>query len=220
MKHKILFVHGFGVKKDARGMFSEMRDSFERDTNIACTLVDLNTVENGSNDIYLNPLSKQEEILKQVYGELASDDSTIDLICHSQGCVVGSMAKLPNIRQVFLLAPPTDNDVEKTIHSFLERDGTKIDLMGESILMRKDGSRTFVPKEYWDEREGLDYITEYTALSKRDKVTVILGKQDEVVSNEKIAESLPDATVIIIDGNHNFEGPSRQELIEVIKNNL
>lgn len=222
-KHKIIFVHGFGVKKDARGMFSEVKESLSKEVkfkNIESILVDLNTVTDNSRDIYLNSLSKQAEILKSIYKKEDEDECTFDLICHSQGCVVASIAMLPNIRKIFFLAPPTNNDIQKTIDSFKERSGTKIDLTGESLLMRKDGSRTVVSKEYWSDRKGIDYLSEYRKLLDICDIVVILGNQDETASNEIIEQSLRNSTIIKIDGNHNFEGLSRISLINTIKKYL
>lgn len=222
MKHKIIFVHGFGVKKDARGMFTDIKKSLSDDKklkDVECILIDLNVV-NGDN-IYLNPLSVQAEILSKVYAEENTEDCKIDLICHSQGCVVASIANLPKIRKVFLLAPPTNNDIQRTINSFKERPGTKIDLKGESILTRKDGSTTIVPREYWSDRKELNYLNEYFTLSQSNKIIVILGKQDKTVSNEDIEKTLNNSIIEKIDGNHNFDGENnRQNLGEIIKKYL
>ncbi len=218
MKHKIIFVHGFGVKKDARGMFTQIIESLKKEEKLKDTefiTVDLNDVKDT--DIYLNSLSKQAEILKNTYNREYFGDCVFDLICHSQGCVVASIAKLEKIRNVFFIAPPTNNDIQKTINSFKKRSGTKIDLLNESILMRKDGSRTFVPKGYWEDRKNLNYLDEYQTFSKINNIIVILGNQDETISNEAIEKSLRKITLIKIDGDHNFEGESRLNLIATIK---
>jgi hypothetical protein len=214
--HTVIFVHGFGVKKDARGMFTEIVDFLSSSKpDLRCVLVDLNIVDN-TNDIRMNPLSTQAEILEKVYRKEVETGASIDVICHSQGCVVGSIANLPEVRKYIFLAPPTNNDIEKTIRAFSERPGTIINLEGESFFMRGDRSRTIVPKEYWDDREKIDYEKVYTDIQSKQSVTVIVAGRDEVVSNTYTREIFSQSNITTIDANHNFEGKSRRVLLETI----
>ncbi len=52
MKHTVIFVHGFGVMKDARGMFTEIKNKLSKE-GINCELVDLNR-KDGEGNILLN----------------------------------------------------------------------------------------------------------------------------------------------------------------------
>lgn len=220
MKNKLIFVHGFGVRKDARGLFCDIRDALAADPRFAdlqSVLVDLNIVREGSDDIYLNPLSVQAKILADVIARESQDGSPVSLLCHSQGCVVASMGDVSVVKKIIFLAPPTNNDLEKTIRAFKDRPGTVINFSGQSVLARKDGSRTLVPAEYWSGRRGLEYVQQYQAVAANHDVTIILARQDETVSNENIQALLPTVATVVVEGNHNFEPPHRAELIEVIK---
>lgn len=214
MKNKIIFIHGFGVRKDARGMFTAIASKLP---DFECILTDLNEVDEGGNT-HLKPLRSQAEIIRNIYKK-EREDSRIYLIAHSQGCVVSALADLPPVEKVFLLAPPTNNDLDKTINTFKNRPGTNIDLDGISTLMRRDGTKTFVPKEYWKERRLVNYLEEYERFSKSNNLVIILARQDEVVSNKNKQELQKLGQLIEIDGNHNFD-ETRVELIEIIKNNL
>lgn len=220
MKHKILFVHGFGVKRDSRGMFTDIVDFLSatptfKDSKMV--LMNLNEVEEFSNDILTNSFSKQAEILKAVYErEYEDSDTEIDIIAHSQGCVITAIAELPKLRKVIMLAPPTNNDTQKTIDFFKERPGTEINMEGTSYIKRADGSTTTVPKEYWEDRKGMVYADEYKKLSNKHDIVMVFANQDQLVDPQYIDEYKKLAKVVQIDGNHNFEAPNREGLLRTL----
>lgn len=117
------------------------------------------------------------------------------------------------------MAPPSNNDLEKSIQKFKEKTGTAINLEGDSILVRRDGSKTIVPKEYWQGRENLDYLKLYKDFSRRQKVVTIMAKDDQVVANDYKEEFKKFGEIIWVEGNHNFDG-QRDKLAETIKANL
>lgn len=216
MKHKVLFVHGFGVKKDARGLFTDIANSLEG-YEVECILTDLNIVNQENGDIVLNPLSKQAEILKSVYTENHSEGDTIDIIAHSQGCVVAALADLPQIRKIIFITPPTNNDLQKTLEHFKNRPDTVIDFEGESYITRADGSRTIAYKEYWSDRKDIVYLDEYKKLASNNDLHIIIANQDETVSNDSVGELQKIGQVICLDGDHNFTKEFREPLIKTIK---
>ena len=205
----VIFVHGFGVMKDARGMFTDIADSLS-DSGIHCVLVDLNVKDAGGN-IQLSPFSKQVKILSEACEENKSEETY--LIAHSQGCVVSVLANLPDITQTIFLAPSTDNNAEKTISYFKKNPLTTIDLSGTSRLARRDGTFTLVPKEYWDEREQIDIPTLYKKYTTQHKTAVVKATQDEVVSNEAFFETFRDVEIIEMEANHDFTDSARHKLV-------
>jgi esterase/lipase len=216
MRKKVIFIHGFGVRKDARGMFTDIPNALP---DFECILTDLNIVDANGNT-HLNPLGTQAQIVREVFEKNVKVEDEIYIIAHSQGCVVAALANLPNIKKVFLLAPPTNNDLERAINNFKKRPGTEIDLEGQSTLMRADGSKTFVPKEYWDERVKINYLEEYKKLSLKNNLIIILASEDEVVDNTAKDELKTLGVLDEVAANHNFEGHGRIELIEKIKKYL
>lgn len=210
--HKIIFIHGFGVKKDARGLFTDIAGAFE-EKGVECALTDLNEVDEVGN-ITLNTISKQAEIIQKVFQENYREGDVVDLICHSQGCVVGAVADLPHIHKVILMTPPTNNDIQKTLEFFKTRPDTVINLEGESHLTRADGTRTIAHKEYWRDRQGMNYLDEYKNLAQHNNITTIIANQDEVVDNSAVEELEKNTRVVYLDADHNFTGDTRKALIE------
>lgn len=216
MRKKIIFIHGFGVKKDARGMFTDIANALPEFDGV---LTDLNIVDENGNT-HLNPLGTQAQIIREVFERETNNDSEseeIYVIAHSQGCVVAALADLPNIKKVFLLAPPTNNDLDRTINNFKKRPGTEINLEGRSTLIRADGSKTFVPKEYWEERGKINYLEEYKKFSEKNNLVIIVASEDEVVDNSSKEELRKLGILDEVTTNHNFEGYGRILLIEKIR---
>jgi hypothetical protein len=210
--HKIIFIHGFGVKKDARGLFTDIAKAFE-EKGVECILTDLNIIDETGN-IILNTISKQVEIIQKVFQENYREGDVVNLICHSQGCVVGAIADLPNIRKVVLMTPPTNNDIQKTLEFFKSRPNTVINLEGESYLTRADGTRTIAYKEYWQDRQGMDYVEQYKNFASHNDVVTIIANQDEVVDNSAVEELTKITNTVHVDGDHNFTGDTRKALIK------
>lgn len=220
MKRKIIFVHGMGVRKDARGIFTDIQKSFledERFKDIECIFTDLNYV-NPDGNLVLNPLDVQAEIIKEVY-EREKENSQITIIAHSQGCVVASLCDFQNLSKIFFLAPPTNNDLQRSIDRMKARPGTMVNLEGESIMARSDGSKTIIPKEYWQNRKDLNYLDCYRKLVRHlasTKLEIIFAAQDEIIQDYKIEEFQKLGEVVLVDGDHNFTD-TREKLVEVIK---
>jgi alpha/beta superfamily hydrolase len=214
MKRNILFVHGFGVMKDARGMFTEIVNQLPKDYN--CILVDLNN--KVENTILLNPFSKQIEILR-IAKQQHFESETIDLICHSQGCTVAALANLPNIRKTIFLAPAVESNNEKTIAYFSKNPETKININGTSLLARRDGTFTSVPSEFWKEKELIDLVKLYENYTKTHDTIVIKALNDEVVSAD-VTVYFKTSKIIELEADHDFRNESREALIATLKDLL
>lgn len=214
MKHSVLFVHGFGVMRDARGMFTDIVSSLPEEYE--CTLVDLNT--KIGNTIFLSPFSKQVDILKGV--RRSSAQETIDLVCHSQGCLVAALANLPNVRKAIFLAPALENNDKKMIEYFSRNPETKIDVEGTSTLARRDGTFTSVPSEYWKEIGSLDLNEVYNSFIKTHNTYVIKASQDEVVTKNNSKISFDPLQIMEIEADHDFTNNSREKLVTLVKSLL
>ncbi len=229
MKKRIIFVHGLGVRKDARGIFTDIEKSFLNDESLKGTefiFIDLNKIEkdnDGKEKLILNPLSVQAEILEKVFKkEVEENISQMEniLICHSQGCVVGSIANLEKVSKIVFIAPPTNNDIKRTFERFAKRPGSVMNIEGESFYKRSDGSLTIVPAKYWSDRKEIDYLENYKSLSEKvgtENLKIIVANQDEVVFNEATEFLQTIGDVLFLDGGHDFEGESRVGLLEKIK---
>lgn len=218
MQRKILFVHGFGVMKDSRGMFTELADVLG-EHGVTPIPIDLNEKHEEGN-IYVNSLSEQARILTEVYERECSDGSTVDLVGHSQGCVVAALAHIPAIRTTIFLAPPIENDPERTITYFSRNPESVVDINGVSRFARKDGTSTFVPARYWEDRARIDYQALYKEYISSHKTVVVIARNDEVVANETAGGVFGSSNIVPLSADHNFTGPVREELLSLALNIL
>jgi hypothetical protein len=232
MKNKVIFIHGFGVSKGARGIFTDIEKYIPQNEYI---YTDLNIVENndGKENITINTVNEQVEIIKKVVGkEIETNINTNYIfICHSLGCVIFSILyekflvgffasqKIPLTSiKVILLAPPVNNDLEKTFDRYRQKPENILDLNGLSKLFRRDGSITFIPKEFWESRKNINFLETYKKI-KTLNPKIIIARQDEVIENseENLNTLKYVGEVISIDGNHNFD-KERENLAKTIIN--
>lgn len=215
-KHIIIFSHGFGTRKDDRGLLTDIADGFSGTQSI---LFDYNGVNETENTLTVRLLSEQARMLNAVIEKalLENSDATIDIISHSQGCLAVALAKPTGIRKTIFIAPSLDKDTEHLINMFKARPDTEINLSGISKLARKDGTVTLVPAEFWVERKQFDPISLYNELSSKTELIIINAKQDEIHDNTNTQGLDKKIEILDIDGNHQFSGEARKVLIDKIR---
>jgi isopentenyldiphosphate isomerase len=215
-KHIIIFSHGFGVRKDGRGLLTDIADEFSGAQSI---LFDYNQISEIENTITVRLLSEQVKILNEVIEKARTEnpEATIDIIGHSQGCLVVALAKPSEIHRIVFIAPSLNKDIEHIVDIFKERPGTEINLSGMSKLARNDGTITAVPAGFWTEIKQFDPIPLYNELSNKTDLVIINAKQDEILDNKNIQRLDKKIKIIEINGNHNFSGEDRKILIDKIK---
>ena len=215
-KHIVIFSHGFGVKKDSRGMFSDIVSSLG--DGIECVLFDYNIVDESANTITIRPFGEQKNILENIINETKTKNpnAVIDIIAHSQGCIITGLVNPTGIHKVILLAPPFDLKMQKLIELFKQRPGTEINFDGVSKLARNDGTVSIVYKDFWQEAKNINPVDVYSNLASSNDVTMVNANQDEILDKNNYVE-IKNAEIINIDGNHNFNGEYRNTLLETIK---
>lgn len=218
IKHIIVFSHGFGVRKDDRGLLSDIAQALPEVESI---LFDYFAVNETDKTITICPFSAQSEMLNQVVDKAraTSPAAVIDLICHSQGTIVAALAKPNGIRKAVLLAPVFDMELERSLARYRSK-GADINLNGISKLSPVDGLTRLVPPKYWQERKALKSFEEYKALARKTSVVAIEAKQDEILPKVDLSELDPSIRLISLDGNHGFSGLARGPLIKVIRDIL
>jgi predicted esterase YcpF (UPF0227 family) len=217
-KHFVVFAHGFGQKKDARGLFTDI--SLALDTlGINSVMFDFNIIDEDNNTVTVPSLFKQAEILNNVVNQIvqSNPDSKVDIISCSQGPLVVALAKPKGIRKVIFIGASLKPDMDKMIERFGSREGSIVDIYNVSRFVRRDNSLTLVPAEYWESLRGIDGISLYNSLSQDTDITLIRANQDEVLSFTNIDGLDPKIHVVNLDGNHDFTGDARPVLIEEIK---
>lgn len=218
MKHIVIFSHGFGTRKDDRGLFPDIIKNLD---NIDPVMFDYNEIDEVKNTITIKPLGQQVDILKKTIEEvkLLNPDSIIDLICHSRGAVIAALLGPLGIRKIIFIAAPQEVNASHSLETAKNRPGSEINLEGISRLARQDGSTTIVPAQYWKEISNIP-IDIYEKLSDITELNIIIPNQDEIVINADFSKLDKKAKIIKIDGDHGFSGASRKTLINTIKNIL
>lgn len=208
-QHVIIYSHGFGTRQDDVGLFPDIARHFPDMRHI---MFDYNSVSESGSVLTVPPFSVQANKLEDVVAQVqkASPGCVVDIIAHSQGCLVVALAKLEHIRKVIFLAPKVTNDIEKTAARFAQRPGSVVNLEGESTLVRSDGSTTIVGAEFWRELQAVHPESLFNEFGKRCNLTIIRGAQDTIATGElRVGEGI---TLLTIDGDHSFNG-TRELLI-------
>lgn len=215
-KHLIVYSHGFGVRKDDRGLFTDIANAI---SDVEHRMFDYNLIDDQANTLTVSPLQVQVQKLKEQLDKIDSD-TIVDLVAHSQGCVVAALAKPQNVRKILCLAPPDNVDTERLINFFGNRDGSVIDLDGQSRIPRRDGSTTIIPAGYWQSLKGLDVIRLYNRLPDLAKVKFLRANNDEVLGMTNFDKTDERIELIQLDGNHDFTDDARQYLVDYVRNEI
>ncbi len=215
-KHIIIFSHGFGVKKDDRGLLSDIAKAFPGSTTY---LFDYFDVDEENMSITTCSFTKQVEKLKDIYNEAKKQHpgAVIDIIAHSQGTLIPPLSKLGGIRKTIFLAPVFDMSVERTLKRYSSDTESNINLEGISKFRKLDGYVRYVPKEYWIERRTLNPSKVYNEYASETELVVINANQDNVLGNADTSLLSSNIQVLSLDGNHEFAGEARSKLIQTIK---
>lgn len=217
--HVVIYSHGFGVRQDDRGMFTDIAATLPNARHI---MFDYNEVDEATGNLTVLPLNEQAEKLRQVMAETrdGSPNAIIDLIAHSQGCIVACLADLEGVRKAIFIGPPAKLSVDDMVRIFTARSGSEINLHGVSRLQRADFSTTTVPPKYWKSIEGINPVALYNNLSKTTPLTLMNATDDEVIGNKDFSGLSSKIKVMEIKTGHNFEGEGRQQLINAVKQEL
>lgn len=217
-KHYVIYSHGFGVRKDDRGLMTDIATSLPDCEHI---LFDYNTFDEATNTMTVSPLNAQAVKLNEKLESLGNDpDTIIDLVAHSQGCIVATITKPTNVRKMLFLAPPDNLDKDKLIKFFGNRPGSQIDLEGESRIPRRDGTTTIIPASYWRSIEAPQPIQLYNGLPAHSEVKFYIANTDEVLGMSNFDQTDKTIELIHIDGNHDFNGEYRQPLLQILKQEI
>ena len=211
----IITSHGFGVRQDSNGFFSELAEIIEGARFI---LFDYNEVlPNG--DSIVPSLYDQAKILELAVQHTDSDNITI--VAHSQGCVVAGLAHLDEkVKRVILLAPPavmSSSYLEKKVKNKL---GSDVNIEGGLGLPRSDGSTTYFTKGYVESIDQVHPIEIYTDLVGRKPTIIVRATEDEVIGLTDV-NTIHGARHIDIATDHNFtKNDARKKVVEIIKKQL
>ena len=218
-KSVLVFSHGFGVRKDARGMFPDIAKALPDTVPI---MFNYNDRDPDDGSLIVAPLDKQADKLEQIIERAKSQfpNFPIDLICHSQGCVVAALLKPIGIRKAIFLAPPATLSIERMVKLFGGRPRSRIDFKGTSLLERSDFSFTKVPPEYWTSIQNRNIPQLFNDFAKITDLIIVHALEDEVVGKTDFSALSPDVKQVELHAKHNFDGDTKQELLNVVRKEL
>jgi pimeloyl-ACP methyl ester carboxylesterase len=209
----VVFSHGFGVKRDSRGMFTDIADSLP--PTFGYVMFDFNDI-NGHN-VTLEPYSGQAKKLNAVLQFAQNNSDTVYLVGHSMGCITASLLLSTIPKKVILLAPPVHGPRKKSNNTWAERPGAYYD--GDTLIVpRKDGTTSIIPQSFFDESIKVDCLQAMQAYSEVVPLKVVQALDEEIIKPTDSYDLLPGNAITLIKtpGNHNFDPPHRQAVIRQI----
>lgn len=223
MSHIVIFSHGFGVRKDGRGLFTAIAEQLP---DIELIMFNYNQFDEATNTMTVTSLDEHVEKLRQVADDVRREhpDATIDLICHSQGCVIAGMAQLDGIRKTIFLAPPDQRfgfgRIQEKVQALLGRPGAVQNDDGSLRYPRRDGSTTIIPLSYWQSRDGVDTIKLYRQLTAKTQLVIVQATNDEVIGMTDFSELPSTVKIVQMNAGHDFEDEWRPKLASWIKEEI
>ncbi len=218
--HVVIFSHGFGVRKTDRGLFTAIADALP---DVTPVMFDYTPVHEESNTLTAKPLNEQVQKLRRAINaaRIEYPGATLDLVCHSQGCVVAAMLKPRDIRKIIMLTPPDDVSEEKVVEQLGARKDTPIDVTTRTRLPRSDGSTTVIHPEYWQSLAGVHPVKLYNRMARFTQLRLINARHDDVLGEQAFEGLEPTVSMVTLVGNHNFdEEESRKRLLHILQKEL
>lgn len=214
-KHYVIYSHGFGVRKDGRGLLTDIAATLPEYEHI---FFDYNDFDDTTNTLTARPLDQQAEMLRTQIATITSQDkeAVIDIIAHSQGCVVAALANPKHIRRVVFLAPPAQFLGLEKRDILVSRAGAKTTQDGTVYMPRRDGSTTIIKEDYWKSREGIRPIELYTELVKNTELIIVSATKDEILTSTDFTGLAEGIQIVQLEADHDFTGTYRPALLDTI----
>jgi esterase/lipase len=222
MKYKpsetvIVFSHGFGVRKDSRGLFSFLSEMLE-EKGFAVKLFDYNKFDEKTKELFAIPFSSQAKLLQKEIDKLVRENkyNNIIILGHSQGSLIPALCNnLTKVVKVIAVSPLFETKFEDLEARYTKLSDNKLDFYNITRRRRSDGSVTVIPPEYWAERFETDVVYLYNKLAKQTELTLIYAINDEVMDFSNL-RSIKNTRIINLDGNHDFSNQYRDDLYKTI----
>jgi hypothetical protein len=208
----IIFVHGFGVTSNSRGLFTATENEFEN------TLYFMRSdfADMGNHQITAIPISQQIQRFQCVinYSKTNFPHKHIIFIGHSQGCIIIAKA-MPSQSKILLLAPPPDPVYDNFIHSAgWNYPGSHLNLQGQSIMVRSDKTTIHAHPSFWHELKQIDSTRLYMDLAIKNNMYILQPENDYQKNNQNLKDLHIDC---IQNADHDFHGESRLVLLQKLR---
>lgn len=208
----VLFSHGFGVGRDARGMFTELVSRLS--DRFLCVQFDY--ARSNENETWVDSyqdmlwtLMKVIEYVKDNYQPVS-----VHVVGHSMGCLLAASQSVQFHKQVYL-APADEPIAERLLAYFRQNPNTTIDKDGNVTAGRSDGSLTHISKRFFDELAPVIPMDQYAMTN--GEIVVVEAQDDEVITNHSETwEVLGNFSLVSIPGDHDFNPPHRDRLVKTV----
>lgn len=216
--HVVVFSHGFDVRRDSKGLFSDIAHSLPE--HFGFVLFDYHDYRGDTE--YLHTLSEQAAILHQVVAWTKANLHPLELhlVAHSMGCTVASYAAEPSFSSVTYLAPPIHSG--SGLRRFFTTHPGLITHSGHSFTVaRRSGKTTHVTEAFLSEFESAQpemFLRRYAASKP---LSIIAAKEDRFMP-PSIYDSLrkQHLAVEVIPGDHNFSDTARAGVCSAVVSKL
>ncbi|MBP9738805.1 alpha/beta fold hydrolase [Candidatus Saccharibacteria bacterium] len=209
----VVFIHGFGVRYDSRGMFTDIKESLPEGWGSA--LFDLYTV--SEDDITITTVTEQVKRVASVVAAIQSEypNTIIHIVAHSMGCIVASLANLKIEGHVVLLAPP-DTFGGRALEMYFTHYPGATKGTSELLVPRKNGTTTHIPYTFFNEMAELEPIDTIATYSSTLLIDLIQTTKDEVIGTTNFKTLGSNVHISQIAADHNFTGENRNKLIDLL----
>lgn len=217
----VVFSHGFGVRRDARGMFTDICAGLPE--GYGYVLFDFDVVDATTNTQRVIGFKARAEILEAVIAWARQQNAVeqLHIVGHSIGTLTLAELAPDNIGAMILLAPPLSLGLEFA-ERYIKRPGAEH--TGHTwTFPRTDGTTTVVDDEPLADLVSIDAEGELTKLGMFRPYTIIIASADEVLLDEDYTELIvmPNITMLGVDqANHDFNGDARPKLVALVVEQL
>jgi pimeloyl-ACP methyl ester carboxylesterase len=214
-KQVVVFSHGFGVRQDNRGLFTELANNLPE--GCGYVLFDYNQ-EKGSTTLVAPP-SKQIERFRTILNWVRLQAGVLDVsvVGHSTGCITLALAKPSNLHKAIMLAPPMVIS-RRTREYFTAKPGAS--KTGSTwTIPRKDGTSNLIPETLFSELEKISALDALRQYAEIQPYTVVAAGADDVLKNPSYDRLSTDENVFlktIRGADHNFSGAAREEVADTV----
>lgn len=219
-KKVVIFSHGFGLRKDNRGLFNILSKEIEN-LGIKTYCFDYNRYDSRTKKLYTISFSEQAKKLQKVIDEVSEKypKSKIIIVGQSQGSFIPALCNVKKVSKIIGMSPFFHTDMKDILRRYTKSEENVLNFSGISTRKRSDGSTTIIPKEYWKERFETDVITLYNNLAQKTDLVLISPLQDEIMDIMDL-RMIKHASIINLDGDHDFSSQYRLDLVKTVLNQL
>jgi len=220
-KQVVVFSHGFGVRRDARGLFTDIAAALPRGWGYV--LFDYDGFDETHNQLQVGGADGRLARLKAVvaWAQAQTDVKDVHLIGHSMGSLTIASLAPEDVGKLLLLAPPLSLG-SRFAETFTKRPGAEHEGSAWSFP-RSDGTTTLVEDKVLAELASIDAEGELSKLALFRSYVIILAGSDEMLPDADYTGliTMPAVSMLSIDkANHDFNGEARTELVRTVVEQL